>query len=98
MVWIERHGIHAIKPFIDAGFSVVLRPHPRTRKLALAILDEIATYYREEPRFVSMKTAMALYCCSIRISCSAIGLAQHLGVLKSGLERPVIFADVPRRR
>ena len=93
---IERHGIHAIKPFIDAGFSVVLRPHPRTRKLAPAILDEIATYYREEPRFRLDEDGDG----TLSLLDSDIMFSDWSGAaleFSFGLERPVIFADVPRK-
>lgn len=93
---IERHGLAAIKPLIDAGFRVVLRPHPRTRKLAPQILDEIASYYREEPRFRMDEDGDGTH----SLLGSDIMLSDWSGAALEfalGLERPVIFADVPRK-
>jgi YidC/Oxa1 family membrane protein insertase len=93
---IERHGLHAIKPFIDAGLSVVLRPHPRTRKLAPQKLNEIAANYRDEPRFhldEDSDGTLSLLDSDIMFS-DWSGAALEFAF---GLERPVIFADVPRK-
>ena len=93
---LEQHGLAAIKPLIEAGLRVVLRPHPRTRKFAGPVLEEIAEYYKNEPLF--------------RIDEDSDGCASLLGsdIMLSdwsgaafefafGLERPVIFVDVPRK-
>jgi YidC/Oxa1 family membrane protein insertase len=93
---IELHGLDAIKPLIDAGLRVVLRPHPRTRKLAPGKLDEIAAYYREEPRFRLDEDSDS----TISLLDSDIMLSDWSGAALEfafGLERPVIFADVPRK-
>jgi YidC/Oxa1 family membrane protein insertase len=93
---IEHHGLHAIKPLIDAGLSVVLRPHPRTRKLAPGKLNEIAAHYREEPRFRLDEDSDG----TLSLLDSDIMLSDWSGAALEfafGLERPVIFADVPRK-
>jgi len=93
---IERHGLDVIKPLIDAGLKVVLRPHPRTRKLAPAKLDEIVAHYRHEPRFRLDEDSDA----TISLLDSDIMLSDWSGAaleFSLGLERPVIFADVPRK-
>lgn len=93
---IERHGIDAIKPLIDAGLRVVLRPHPRTRKLAASTLDEIARHYQNEPRFRMDEDSDG----NASLLGSDIMLSDWSGAALEfafGLERPVIFADVPRK-
>ena len=93
---IERHGLEVIKPLIDAGLRVVLRPHPRTRKLQPEILDKIAAYYVDEPRFRLDEDADA----TTSLLDSDIMLSDWSGAaleFSLGLERPIIFADVPRK-
>jgi hypothetical protein len=93
---IERHGLDVIKPLIDAGLRVVLRPHPRTRKLHPNILDKIAAYYVNEPRFRLDEDADA----TTSLLDSDIMLSDWSGAaleFSLGLERPIIFADVPRK-
>ena len=93
---IERHGLEVIKPLIDAGLRVVLRPHPRTRKLQPEILDKIAAYYAEESRFRLDEDADA----TTSLLDSDIMLSDWSGAaleFSLGLERPIIFADVPRK-
>lgn len=93
---IERHGLEAIKPLIDSGLHVVLRPHPRTRKLAPGKLDEIVAHYRGEPRFrldEDSDGTTSLLDSDIMVS-DWSGAALEFAF---GLERPVIFVDVPRK-
>ncbi|WP_168232825.1 CDP-glycerol glycerophosphotransferase family protein [Pseudomonas veronii] len=93
---IERHGLDVIKPLIDAGLKVVLRPHPRTRKMAPAKLDEIVAHYQHEPRFRLDEDSDA----TTSLLDSDIMLSDWSGAaleFSLGLERPVIFVDVPRK-
>ncbi|HEY1027955.1 MAG TPA: CDP-glycerol glycerophosphotransferase family protein [Pseudomonas sp.] len=93
---IEQHGIDAIRPLIDAGLRVILRPHPRTRKFAAPILDEIARHYRDEPRFRLDEDSDG----TASLQSSDLMLSDWSGAALEfafGLERPVIFADVPRK-
>jgi len=93
---IEQHGIDAVKPLIDAGLRVILRPHPRTRKFAGPTLDEIARHYRDEPRFRMDEDSDG----TASLQSSDIMLSDWSGAALEfafGLERPVIFADVPRK-
>ncbi|NWD23854.1 CDP-glycerol glycerophosphotransferase family protein [Pseudomonas yamanorum] len=93
---LERHGLDVIKPLIDAGLKVVLRPHPRTRKLAPAKIDEITALYRDERRFRLDEDSDA----TTSLLDSDIMLSDWSGAaleFSLGLERPVIFADVPRK-
>lgn len=93
---IEQHGIAAISPLIDAGLRVTLRPHPRTRKFAGAALDDIARHYQNEPRFRLDEDSdghASLLESDLMIS-DWSGAALEFAF---GLERPVIFVDVPRK-
>jgi hypothetical protein len=93
---IERHGVDVIKPLIDAGLRVVLRPHPRTRQLAPSSLTRIVDYYKDEPLFLLDEDANG----STSLLNSAIMVSDWSGAALEfalGLERPVIFVDVPRK-
>ncbi len=93
---IERHGIDAIKPLINAGLRVILRPHPRTRKLAPRALDDICVFFSDEPRFRIDEDSDG----TTSLRDSDIMLSDWSGAALEfafGLERPVIFADVPRK-
>lgn len=93
---IERHGLDVIKPLIEAELKVVLRPHPRTRKLTPHVLNEIVTHYADEPRFRLDEDSDA----TTSLLDSDIMLSDWSGAaleFSLGLERPIIFADVPRK-
>ncbi|HCN45525.1 MAG TPA: CDP-glycerol--glycerophosphate glycerophosphotransferase [Pseudomonas sp.] len=93
---IEQHGIDAVKPLIDAGLRVILRPHPRTRKFAASKLDEIARQYRDDPRFRLDEDGDG----NASLLASDIMLSDWSGAALEfafGQERPVIFVDVPRK-
>ncbi len=93
---LESHGAAAIQPFIDAGFRVVLRPHPQTRRLNPKVLDEIVSRYADEPRFLLDENGDA----HASLAESDIMVSDWSGAALEfafGLERPVIFVDVPRK-
>ncbi len=93
---IERHGLDVIKPLIDAGLRVVLRPHPRTRKLNPEMLDKMVAPYIDDPRFRLDENADA----TTSLLDSDIMLSDWSGAaleFSLGLERPIIFVDVPRK-
>src|SRR5690606_11196804 len=93
---LEAHGVAAIQPFIEAGFRVVLRPHPQTRRLNPRILDEIVSRYANEPRFSLDENGDA----HASLAESDIMVSDWSGAAMEfafGLERPVIFVDVPRK-
>jgi len=93
---LESHGAAAVQPFIDAGFRVVLRPHPQTRRLNPGAIEEIAARYAGEPRFSLDENGDA----HESLATSDIMVSDWSGAALEfafGLERPVIFVDVPRK-
>ncbi|MCO5118479.1 MAG: CDP-glycerol glycerophosphotransferase family protein [Burkholderiaceae bacterium] len=93
---LELHGAAAIQPFIDAGFRVVLRPHPQTRRLNPRVIDEIVSRYAGEARFSVDENGDA----HASLAESDIMVSDWSGAALEfafGLERPVIFVDVPRK-
>src|SRR5690606_26198966 len=86
----------AIQPFLDAGFRAILRPHPQTRRLNPRIIDEITERYAAEPRFALDENGDA----HASLAESDILVSDWSGAALEfafGLERPVIFIDVPRK-
>jgi len=93
---LERHGAAVIRPLLASGFQVVLRPHPRTRKLQPAVLEGIAREFSDHPRFSldeDIEGRHSLIAADLMIS-DWSGAALEFAL---GLERPVLFVDVPRK-
>lgn len=93
---LESHGAAAVQPLLDAGFRVVLRPHPQTRRLNPQAIDEVAARYASEPRFSLDENGDA----HESLAASDIMVSDWSGAALEfafGLERPVIFVDVPRK-
>jgi hypothetical protein len=93
---LEAHGAAAIEPFIEAGFRVVLRPHPQTRRLNPRAIDQVVARFRNDPRFSLDENGNA----HESLSTSDIMVSDWSGAALEfafGLERPVIFVDVPRK-
>lgn len=93
---LERHGAQVVQAIVDSGFRVVVRPHPRTRKLRPDVLDDIERRFGENPLFAMDEDADAH--ASLRSSDVMVsdwsGAALEFAL---GLERPVLFVDVPRK-
>ena len=93
---LELHGENAIEPLIAAGLKVVLRPHPQTRRLNPVILDRISARYAGHPLFSLDENGDAHQ----SLSESDIMVSDWSGAALEfafGLERPVLFVDVPRK-
>lgn len=93
---LELHGKKLIKHLLDAGVRVTVRPHPRTRKLWPAVLDEIVVLFGNNPDFSLDEDANArrsLHAADVMVS-DWSGAALEFSM---GLERPVVFIDVPRK-
>jgi YidC/Oxa1 family membrane protein insertase len=93
---LELHGINVIQPLIDAGLRVVLRPHPRTRKLRPEVMEQIVHHFRDESFFRLDEDADA----RISLLESDVMISDWSGAALEfalGLERPVLFVDVARK-
>jgi hypothetical protein len=93
---LELHGAAAIEPLLTAGLRVVLRPHPQTRRLNPAVLDGITARYANNSLFRLDEDADAHQSLSeadLMVS-DWSGAALEFAL---GLERPVLFVDVPRK-
>ncbi|MEX1198753.1 MAG: CDP-glycerol glycerophosphotransferase family protein [Pseudohongiellaceae bacterium] len=93
---LERHGVDAVRPLLEAGLRVVLRPHPRTCQRAAAVIDAIVDEVGAQEGFtLDMDTdgRDSLLGSDLMIS-DWSGAALEFAL---GLERPVLFVDVPRK-
>lgn len=92
---VLEYGAEAlVQTLINAGYRLVVRPHPRTTKTHPRQLDALAARFGHEPRFrldEDTTTLSALAEADIMIS-DWSGVAMEFSF---GLGRPVLFLDVP---
>jgi hypothetical protein len=93
---LETCGKELIALLLDAGYSVHLRPHPRTRQLTPNVVIEIRETFNSNSNFtinedISGHDALLQ---SDAMICDWSGVAMEFAF---GLSRPVIFVDVPRK-
>ncbi len=93
---LEAWGERIVGLFLDAGHRVHVRPHPRTRQLASTVLDDLDARFRGHPGFrldEDTTNPGPLLDAHVLISdWSGVALEYAFG-----LERPVLFIDVPRK-
>jgi YidC/Oxa1 family membrane protein insertase len=95
-VLLESHGKEVVGKLLNAGLRVTVRPHPRTRKLLPAVLIELGSLFGGNASFSIDEDANArrsLHAADVMVS-DWSGAALEFAM---GLERPVIFIDVPRK-
>jgi len=93
---LERHGHELIKVLLSAGFGVTVRPHPRTIKLKSDVIHDLVGVFGLHDLFVfddQPNARASLLQADIMIS-DWSGAALEFAM---GLERPVLFIDVPRK-
>ena len=93
---METRAEEVVQIIIDAGHFVRVRPHPRTRQISGVVLDALAAKFADHPRFDMNEDTTrynALFKSHIMIS-DWSGAAMEFAF---GLERPVLFVDVPRK-
>jgi YidC/Oxa1 family membrane protein insertase len=92
----ERYGAEVVGPLLDAGFEVLARPHPMTRKRTPDAIPAVRDRFGSHPRFVmddDIAAQDALLGSDLMVSdWSGAALEYAFGV-----ERPVLFVDVPRK-
>lgn len=93
---IETCGSELVSVLLDAGYHVVVRPHPMTRKKSPDALDALVSRFGAHPRFeLDDKIAAqdSLHRSDLMVS-DWSGAALEYAF---GLERPVLFVDVARK-
>ncbi|MDP7602484.1 MAG: CDP-glycerol glycerophosphotransferase family protein [Alphaproteobacteria bacterium] len=93
---LETAGRELITTFLDAGFHVTLRPHPMTRRLLPEMLAELVAKFADRPHFVyegNVAPESSLHAADLMLSDWSGASFDYA----YGLERPVLFIDVPRK-
>ncbi len=89
-------GEELISVLLQAGFHVIMRPHYQSNKLTPQVISALRNEFSDHPRFESVdrmgETGSLLRSDLLISDWSAIALEYALG-----LEKPVLFIDVPRR-
>ena len=93
---IETVGAEVLSQLLGGGYKITLRPHPQTVKFSKHLLNRFANQYRNHPNFnleldISDKTS--LHDSDVMISDWSGAAIDY----SFGLEKPVIFIDVPRK-
>ena len=93
---IETRAVEIVAILLSAGHIVTIRPHPRTRQLAAAVLSDLNNKYGSHPNF-KMNEDISVHDDLIN---SHVMISDWSGVAMEfafGLEKPVIFVDVPKK-
>ena len=89
-------GKELIEVLLAAGFKVIMRPHYQSNRLTPGVIKEIRSSFESNPDFEyigQMGETQSLFRSDLLVSdWSAMALEYSLG-----LEKPVLFIDVPRR-
>lgn len=92
---LETHGQALVEASLkDSRYDIVLRPHPRTRKLAPKILDSIAKQFSSHPRFTIEENVVS----TKSIDTADLMISDWSGVALEyafSRKRPVLFIDLP---
>lgn len=89
-------GGRLIRILLDAGYEVIVRPHPMTRKTNPQLLDSLNKEFKGEPNYVfedNIASVDSLFTSDILV-CDWSGLTFEYAF---GTERPVLFIDVPQK-
>jgi YidC/Oxa1 family membrane protein insertase len=92
----EAYGAATIGPLLDAGFEVIARPHPMTTKRTPAAVPALQKAFGGHERFTleqDVASQASLQRADLMVS-DWSGAALEFAF---GLERPVLFVDVPRK-
>lgn len=93
---METRAVEIVETLLEAGHNVHVRPHPRTYQLSRGCLVDLEKTFSDHPNFKmnrDISQFAALLEAHILIS-DWSGVAMEFAF---GLERPVLFIDVPRK-
>ncbi len=93
---LELHGEQLVGSLLRAGFEVYLRPHPNTRKTNPDAIDRIRQKFEGQEGYrheEDIRSHDSFYNSHVMVS-DWSGAALEFAF---GLERPVLFIDVPRK-
>jgi YidC/Oxa1 family membrane protein insertase len=92
----ETCGADLVRAFLDAGYHVIARPHPMTAKRSPKAIPALVAQFSNHPRFeldADVASQASLHRSDVMVS-DWSGAALEYAF---GLERPVLFIDVPRK-
>ncbi len=90
------HGEALVQALLEAGFHVTVRPHPQTLKLNRDCWTRLVARFGGEAGFVheeDVSTEESLLAADLMVSDWSGAALEY----SFGLERPVLFIDVPRK-
>lgn len=93
---LELHANELVNNLLNAGLKVTVRPHPRTGQLRPQVIADMRARFDAYPHFHfdnQPNARQSLHSADVMIS-DWSGAALEFAL---GLERPVIFVDVPRK-
>jgi len=89
-------GEALLSVLLEAGYRVIMRPHYQSNRQSPGVIDSLRNRFSDHPRFESighMGETLSILRSDLLVSdWSAMALEYALG-----LEKPVVFVDVPRR-
>jgi CDP-glycerol glycerophosphotransferase (TagB/SpsB family) len=92
----NRCGERLLRILLEAGFDVIMRPHYHTRRLTPGVIDRLVNQFGAHERFSlveQMGETGSLHRSDVLVcDWSATAIEYALG-----LEKPVVFIDLPRR-
>ncbi len=93
---LETRGLEITKVLLEAGYQVIVRPHPVTRRKWPRVIKVLEDKFRGNPDFVlesDIRSQESLHKSDCMISdWSGVALEYAFA-----LERPVLFVDVPKK-
>ena len=93
---LESCGERLVELLLEAGYEVIVRPHPETVRRSPDLVDSFASKFGDTPSFtieMSVATQDSLLKADVLI-CDWSGVALEYAF---GTERPVLFLDVPAK-
>lgn len=89
-------GMELIPLLLDAGYTVIVRPHPMTTQYHPQLIARLHAAFQNHPRYIhddDIASLRSLYKSDVMIS-DWSGVAYEYSF---GTERPVLFVDVPQK-
>ncbi len=93
---LETCGADLVRTLLAAGFRVIVRPHPMTRRKWPACVRRIENEFRNHPR-LTVESGVASY---VSLAAADIMISDWSGAALEyafAYERPVLFVDMPRK-
>lgn len=93
---LEIHGEKIVSVLLDAGHTVTVRPHPRTGQLWPQVISSLKKTFSGNPAF-SLEVSVPFYDSLLAADVMVSDWSGAALEFAFGLERPVLFVDVPRK-